>query len=166
MTDMTLYQMTEEAKELASKLKEADVDDKTIQDTLESVGLDIGTKGGGYIAVFKELEHLANGFEAEEKRLAQCKKAVRNNMERLKNRLLVCAEELGLEKIETPLGNISVHKSPLALKINDEKAIPASFLTIIPEHTEPNKEAIKNALKNEQEVAGCELTQGTHLRIT
>lgn len=165
MKELTLYEMTEEAKELATILKSSDADDLTIQNTLESIGLDIGSKGSGYIAVYKDLEHLEKAFEEEEKRLSQCKKVIKNRKDRLKERLLNCTLALGLEKIETPLGNIKVNKSPSALKINDEKAIPVSFLTVIPEHTEPNKEAIKAALKNNQEVAGCELTQGKYLKI-
>jgi hypothetical protein len=165
MKELTLFNMTEEGRELASLLKSEDADDITIQNTLESIGFDLETKGGEYIATYKELELLEKGYEEQEARLSSCKKIIKNRKEKLKERLLFCANTLGLERIETNLGIIKVNNSPPALKINDTKAIPASFLTIVPEHTEPNKEAIKTALKNGQEVSGCELTLGKYIKI-
>lgn len=166
MGSLTLYQMTAEAQELAKILKADDVDDQTILDTLESIGLDIASKGSGYIAVLKELEVWEKAFEEEEKRLANCKKIMKSRKDLLKKRLKECAELLGLKKIETERGIISIRKSPPSLNIQDEKLIPPSFSTIIPEHLEPNKEAIKEALRSGKEVPGCQLMQGTYLKIT
>lgn len=63
----------------------------------------------------------------------------------------------GLKSVALGEAKISVCKSPDKVIITDESAIPDAFCKIV---KEPNKTAIKNAIKNGQYVPGATLSNG------
>ena len=69
----------------------------------------------------------------------------------------------GIEKIETPIGNIKFTKST-AVEIYDEKLIDKKFIKIETKE-KISKTDIKNALKAGEEVQGAKLVENKNLKI-
>lgn len=63
----------------------------------------------------------------------------------------------GLKSVALPEANISVINSPDKVIVTDEAAIPDAFMKIT---KEPNKTAIKNAIKSGQYIPGATLSNG------
>ena len=63
----------------------------------------------------------------------------------------------GIKSISMPEAKISVVNAPDKVIITDESAIPDAFMRVT---KEPNKTAIKNALKNGSNVTGATLSNG------
>lgn len=109
----------------------------------------------------KNLLSDAAGIKAEEKALADRRKALENRAESLKRYL---ARALGDgTKFSTPRVALSWRKSE-AVEVNvpvDE--LSDEFLTF--RDPEPNKAAIKEALKNGETVPGCEIVERQNLQI-
>ena len=80
--------------------------------------------------------------------------------EYLKNNL----EKSGLKKIDAPDISISMQKNPYKVVITNETEIPSNFIDT-KETKAINKEKIKEALKNGEEVPGCELVQENRITI-
>lgn len=74
-------------------------------------------------------------------------------------------EELGLEKIETELGVLTIAKNPASIDVYDENLITDEYkkekITV-----SIDKTAIKNAIKEGKEIQGARLIEDkTSLRI-
>lgn len=66
-------------------------------------------------------------------------------------------EAADVKSIDVPAGKISVVNSPDAVIVTDEDAIPEEFVRI---KREPNKTAIKDAIKSGKSVPGATLSNG------
>lgn len=161
----TLYNLAERYQNITDLLDNPEIDQATIINALAVVESDLATKAGNIAVIIRSMDADCDIIKAEEKRLAERRRAIENRRDWLKGYVREQMERIGLTKIKTPTFTISLQNNPPALQITDEASIPASYLTIIPEHTELNKEAIKAALKAGEEVPGATLAQGKSLRI-
>ncbi|MCE0838370.1 siphovirus Gp157 family protein, partial [Clostridioides difficile] len=71
-----------------------------------------------------------NSLDLEIKRMQELKKIKKNSLDRLKSNIKECMELLGIKKVKTFLGNISIRKSAGSLVIEDEEKIPAIYKTV------------------------------------
>jgi len=72
-------------------------------------------------------------------------------------------EQMGVNKIETPIGNFSLRKSENVDIINPVK-IPAQYLNTVVEY-KPDKVKIKEAIKNGIKIEGAEIVTNNNLNI-
>lgn len=157
-----LYELAANYEEL---LNMDDVDAETLKDTLDSINDSIEEKALSIAKMVKELDADATAVATEAKRLADKKKALENRAISLKNYLQSNMEFLKRESIKTGIFTIKLQKNPPAVKINDENAIPDDYFNVIPASKVLDKKTITEALKNDIEVPGAELTQGKRLAI-
>lgn len=141
---------------------ELDVLEQALQE-IESQELQPKVENG--IGIIKTLEMYRDGMKAEAKRLSSQASVIDNRLDRIKEWYKVNLTSMSKDKVVTNRGTMSIRKNPPALVIDDENAIPVEYLTIIPEHCEINKAALKTALKD-TEVPGAHLSQGYSLRIS
>ena len=161
----SLYQLTGDFLTVQDMLNNPEVDAEMIIDTLEAIELSIEQKAEGGIWLISDLEGLEAKYKTLKDRFGAAEKAMKNRKDRVKEYYKSAMEALGKTEIKTDLGKLRIQNNPQALKIFNESEIPPAYLTVIPEAFEPNKEAIKAAIKAGEDVPGCELTQGTSLRI-
>ena len=159
---MNLYELTENFLAVQTSIEEGNTD---LIDTLESIEGAIEVKAQGIIAVTRNITSQIEAIKAEEKRLADMRKARENHLKRLKEYCLDAMQQTGKQQIKTDLGVMRIQASTPALKITNQEKIPAEYQTIIPEHYEIDNERVKEALKAGKAVPGAELVQGVHLRI-
>jgi len=140
-------------------------EEQTFQDTLEGLEGEIEIKADNIACVIKEMFANAESIKHEEKKLAERRKAIENNGERLKKYLFNCLEAMNMKKIETPRNVISIRKNPAKLIIADDfieknyeyvEAIEQFFV---------DKGRLKEDLKAGKVVEGARLEQLATLNI-
>lgn len=160
-----LYELAENYKNVWQLIEDESMDLAVIEDTLQSIEGAIEEKAVNIAKFMQSMKADAEAIKAEEKRLADRRKAIENRQKQLKEYLQQQMELAGLDKIKTATHTIAIQNNPPAVVITDETAIPPSYLTIIPEQYVPDKKRIAEAFKNGECVPGCELRQGKSLRI-
>lgn len=101
-------------------------------------------------------------LKAEEALLAARRKAIRRRLDLLDERMLAIVSKAG-KPVEAPSVRVAVHKCPAALVIEewvDPALLEPRFQRVT---VEPNKAAIKAAIKAGEAVRGCELAQGERI---
>lgn len=152
---VSLYEMVTDLVELV-EVEEIEGTQKeeimsVLKDTMEN-------KAENIIAVIRNFETRIEGVKAEEKRLAEYRKAEEKKLERLKQYTINCMEIMGNKKLETNLGRISLAKKPSSLIIRDENNIPDIYKTV-EQIVKVDKNQIKKDLK-EKDIDGVELVEG------
>ena len=104
-----------------------------------------------------------SALEAESKRLARRAKSLERGMDYLKSNYLYTMQEHGLQKLNGNVYAVSIRKTPV-VRIEDEKAIPATFWTEKVVRS-VSKTAIKDALKQGQEVPGACMVESYSLQV-
>lgn len=156
----TLYEMTENARYLYELLQAEEIDEQTIADTLEAMGID--EKLESYGKIIRQMQADADMFKAELDRLSVKKKSADNAVERMKKAVKDFMEASGQEKAKA--GAFSFYLATTqAVNITDEKRIPADYL--IPQPDKIDRNSIKKALKDGVEVAGAELVTNVGVRM-
>lgn len=143
----------------------------------DRIQMDLNSKIENTICFAKSLDAEAEAIKAEEKKLAERRKAKENLSERLKKRIndyitwQFTDEEgnvdtVGLNKFkfDSPKVYISYRKSE-KVNVFDAEKLPSEFVTVKTE-TKPNLTEIKKAIKNGADFSGiAELTSNLNMQI-
>jgi len=123
-------------------------------------------KVGACAAVVKNLTAEVEACKAEASRLRQKAGYIEKRVDSLKDYIKRNLEFVGKKKVDAGIFSVRIQKSPLSVKIIDERIVPADFKWEFKEWRF-DKKAIAEAIKETGEVpAGVESHQGTHLRIS
>lgn len=159
----TLYELTNQFKELLFLAETEDLDEQTITDTLESLGYDLEDKADGYAKVMRELGGQALILKSEIDRLSNRKRTIESNIKRMKLSLQEAMKVAGKTKFKTELFSFNIAKNggKQALDIYDK--VPEEYSVI--KH-EPDKDKIRQALESGKELPFAILQErGESLRI-
>jgi len=162
----TLYDLVGERLALQNKLESLELDEQTIADTLEGSSTEIQAKVESYAFVIRNMEALPEAIKAEEKRLAERRKAIEKRVDNIKHWLFTSMQTAGINKIESPVFTIALQNNPASVVIDDESLIPADYLRV-PEAPppSPDKALIKQAINDGFEVPGAHLQTSQRLVI-
>src|SRR5690625_867010 len=134
-----------------------------LEDTLESINLALEDKLENIGKVIRNLESEVNQFKEEEKRLADKRKAIENNIKRLKDYAEQSMIATGSKKLKTGIFTFAIQKNPTFINVGDEKAIPEKLF--LPVEPKLDKKRIQPDLKGGELVPGVQLLQPGGLRI-
>ncbi len=164
--NLSLYQIADEYLRDLDRLNEADLDDQTFADTLESLGGELEVKATNVAMFIRNLEANAEAIKAAEAAMTARRKALENKVERIKTYLLGNMLRTGITKIECPYFKLSVVDNPESVVIDSLASVPAEFMRQ-PETPPPapDKVALKDALKAGQVIDGIRLERKKGLRI-
>ena len=133
-----------------------ELDEKTINDTKESIELLLEEKSEQLELILKELEtkeekckEIAD-FYARKAKYANEKKKI------LKELILEAMRKLGAKKIETVTGTFTIRNNTPSLIIDDVSLIPGKFITTV-QTDKIEKNEIKKEIKNGVEIPGVHL---------
>ena len=162
---MSLYEINKNYAELFDKFENEEISKEELQETGNMLAIELQNKSRNIIGYEKSIELAINTYKDEEKRLAERRKLLENKLYRYKEYVKKNMEQMGLQKIETPLGVLSICKSPASVEILDESMIPNEYKTQkIVECVD--KKAIKEAIQNGENIQGVKLVEDkTSLRI-
>ena len=151
---ISLYELTNEAQAI---LAMEDIDQQTIEDTFEGIGLD--DKYASYSAIIKTLKAEEEAIAGEIKRLQDKKLAKANKAAYLKEAALVSMQTLELHEVGNAIHSLKIRKgSKLGqLEIADTAKWPFEFIKVV---NKEDRAGLKQALKDGQEVKGFSLVDG------
>jgi hypothetical protein len=166
MSNISLYQLTNEYQLIQMKLLESDFDEQTIADTLEGASGDIEAKSINVAMFIRNLETSAEAIKQAEKEMADRRKAIEKKADSIKQYLKDNMQRCGITKIESPYFALTIKKNPPSVVIDDVGAI-AGELYVYPDAPAPypDKKAIAELLKAGKEVNGAHLEQAERLDI-
>lgn len=151
---MTLYEMSEAARQLYDLLEQGEIDEQTVSDTMESIGA--SEKLESYIHVQRQIESEIAAFDAEIDRMTERKNSLKKHVERLKSATVDFMRATGQKSANAGTFKLTMRENK-SCEITDESMIPAEYMTIIPESKKPDKRAMLAALKDGAEIAGAQL---------
>lgn len=160
---MTLYELTDNFRQVLEMAQDPNIDEQAIIDTLEAIGGEIEYKADGYAKVIKELDADSEKLTAEITRLTERKKTLQNNIKKMKEWLTNAMIMTGKTKFKTDLFSFSVDKNPPALVIDNSAIIPAEYY--VEQEPKLDNGKIKEELKNGVQLDFAHLEQGEGVRI-
>lgn len=157
---MTLYEMTTTASYLYSLLDDGEIDEQTVADSLD--GLGVGDKLEDYCKVIRQFEADKEAYSAEKARFDAKAKQADRAIERLKAAIVNYMATTGKKEQRCGLFEIKTSQSK-AVAILDEEKIDPMFL--VPQPAKINKTEIRKALMEGIEVPGATLQINTNIKI-
>jgi uncharacterized protein YdhG (YjbR/CyaY superfamily) len=152
---MKLYEITE----LIKKSEELEL----TQDDLELLEIELKQKSDNIVKYINNLESNINVIDTEIKRLQELKKTEKNKLDNLKEYIKYCLNKMNVKKIDSTLGKITIRKSE-SVEIEDIEKIPGEFVTI-KQTFNPDKTAIKKAIKEGREIPGAKIIIKENINI-
>jgi gp157 family protein len=162
MNNLSLSLIKYELKEInniVTFLESEELDEKTTNDTKESVVALLEEKSNQLELILKDLEIKENQCKEIAKFYADKAKQANQKKESLKLLILQAMRGLGKKRIETETGTFTIKNNTPSLKIDNEDLIPQKFVTYI-----QTKKIEKNEIKKEMK-KGVEIP-GVHLETT
>lgn len=156
---MNLYEMTGATAALYDMLLNDEIDEQIFNDTVEGMGAI--EKVEGYCQIISEMNGDSAKLKTEIDRLTAKKKHLDNRVTWLKTQLLNFYNANGGEKIKAGTFTVSAKKSEY-VDIPDASLIPKKYLKV---KTEPDKTAIKDALKHGLKVKGAAISTRESVQI-
>lgn len=157
---MKLYELNESFQQIQTLIEEGQ---DGLQDTLESIELAIEEKLENIGKVIKNLEAEANAFKEEEKRLADRRRSLENNIKHLKQYAENSMVVTGDKKIKAGLFTFAIQKNPPSVSVFNDVIVPKKYY--VPVDPKLDKTKIKEDLKNGENIPGVELKQSESLKI-
>ena len=157
---MYLYEMTVATKQLYELLENEEIDEQTIADTLEAMGVE--EKMEGYCQVIRQYEADKDMLKAEKERIDKKIKVCENSVNRMKKAVMEFMKAQGSTKSTAGTFTVTLSTSK-AVNILDESKVPVRFLVEQPPKID--KSAIRQELMSGAEIEGCELQINERVRI-
>lgn len=130
----TMYELTADYLEVLDLANDPDIPPEVVADTLEGIGGEIEVKAENTAKILKELEASVTASKAEEKRLAERRKQLETNAQKIKERLFDMMKTTGKVKFKTDLFSFSIQKNggklPVVLDVKDTSELPDDLVKI------------------------------------
>ncbi len=161
-----IYEITQDYLKIMEMASDPEMNPDIIAGTFEAVEGELEVKAENYAKVIRNLEGDITAIKAEEERLARKRKAIENNIKRMKTALQEAMEITGKTKFKTELFAFGVQKNAPVVVIDTEdiSKIPGEYLKV---KTDVDKTLIKAAIQNGADLAGIahlETTQSLRIR--
>ena len=157
---MNLYQIKNEYLTLASQLEQGELTPE-IEQQLQINEEQLKEKAINYGYVIRSFEYDNDVIDAEIKRLKQLKEYKENAIDKLKSAVSDAMQLYGIEKIDSPTLKLSFRKSE-SIEVSDN--LDKKYL-IEKTTLQPDKQAIKKAIKDGKQVEGAVLVTNYNIQI-
>lgn len=159
---MKLYELTSNYRELQMMIEDG-VDPSALADTLQAIEESIQDKVQNTALVIRNLEADVDAIKAEEKRLADRRKAIENNCKGLKDYLYQQMTATDLKRIKGTIVTVGIQKNPASLDIAEGAIVPPEYM--IPQPPKVDKKLLLAAVKDGMQWDGITLRQSEGVRI-
>ena len=151
MSNLSLYNITNKFVELIDKAQEGELTEEEYNQLGEELAIELQNKSAGIIGYTQNEEALIEAIDMQIKRLTEFKKSKQNNLDKFKEYVKDNMNRLGISKIETELGILSIAKNPMSVEIENEDEIPSEYKQEVVT-TKIDKTAIKEHFKQTGEI--------------
>lgn len=166
MSNLSLYDVTNRFVELMDKVQDGELTEEEYNQLGEELALELQRKSTSIIGYTQNKEALIDAIDVQIKRLQELKRSEQSKLDRFKEYVKENMTRLGIDKVETELGILSIAKNPMSVEIENENEIPSEFKQKIIT-VKIDKTTIKKHFKETGEiVAGTRIVDDkTSLRI-
>lgn len=161
-----IYELTQDFLTIQEMMEDPELDPQALADTMEAVEGELEIKAESYAKIMKNLDGDVEALENEIRRLTSRKKAIEENIKRMKAALQGMMEITGKTKFKTDLFSFGIQKNApsVVIDVEDIYDIPEDYLKY--KAPEINKTAIKEAIQKGADLSGiAHLEQSHSLRI-
>ena len=156
-----LYELSTGYKNIEYLLENGE-DNEELAAVLNSLDAEIEDKAENIAKLIKNYESDINAFKEEEKRIAERRRTLENDVKRLKEYLFNNMKLTGKTKFKKGTFSFNIAKNPASVEITNADIISSDYKVL----TETlDKRAILQDLKDGKDVQGAILKQGFSLRI-
>ncbi|MGJ0848295.1 siphovirus Gp157 family protein [Tissierella praeacuta] len=159
-----LYELTEMYQNIWDLIGDDEVDLEALEKALKDIEDNIEIKAENTAKLIKGIDADVEVIKAEEKRLADRRKALENKKEGIKTYLENHLRIMEIDKVKTPLFTVALQKNPPSVNILDEKLIPKDYIKTVTTTSISKKDLLED-LKQGLIIDGVELKQTKSLRI-
>ena len=167
MTNMSLYEIDSRIRAIIDGIYDAADEDGVVEEIdfteLKQLQEDRKTKLENIALYIKNTEAEADAIKAEEEKLTARRKRLENKAKRLREYIINSMKENKDEPLKTARCEVSI-KDNEKTDITDLESIPEEFIKVKVERN-PDKTAIKKAIKAGQTVPGAQIIINTTLTI-
>jgi hypothetical protein len=163
-----LYEIVGQYRQLMDRLDELDLDEQTIKDTLEAESGDLEEKLKACVLRILMLDSEAKAIKAEIERMELRHKNTEKRAEWLRGYVLSAMRATNFALVKDARFEAKVAKKSEVVVIADGTKLPRKYQRVIPPvplSREPDKNAIKDALRNGEHIKGCHLETNWKLVI-
>ncbi len=155
----SIFQLTKQQADLKALVESGELDHEMAVDTFEGMDHELDEKINNYCRVLNSMVADLTTIENEIARLQTLKVEKQNQIKAIKKTLMFGLSGIEKSKFDTGLFKGHVRKGSQSVKVIDSNEIPSEYIEV--KVTEqPDKTAIKNALKAGEKVKGAELVAG------
>jgi len=155
----SIFELTKEQAQLKALVESGEMTAGDASDTFEGMDHELNQKIDDYCRVINSMGADLTTIENELARLQTLKIEKSNQIKAIKKTLMFGLSGIEKTKFDTGLFKGHVRKGSQSVKVIDANEIPAEYIEV--KVTEqPDKTAIKNALKAGDKVQGVELVTG------
>ena len=166
MSTLALYQIASEYRQMVEKLMESGDDQQSIADTIEAESYPLEVKAQNVAYAIRNMDVTVEAMNDAIESMIARRNAMQRRAKSIRNYLQHCMEVAGVNKIECPHFAIALRKCPPKVVVFEPGLLPTDYMTKPqPPEPEPDKEAIKQAIKAGKIVPGAQMVQGTRLDI-
>lgn len=151
MSNLSLYNITDRFVEIMDKVQEGEITEEQYNELGQELAIALQNKSIGIIGYVQNEEALIDAVDVQIKRLQDLKKQKTNNLDKFKQYVKENMEKLGITKLETEIGKMSIAKNPLSVEIENEDEIPSEFKQEVMT-VQIDKTAIKTYFKETGEI--------------
>jgi hypothetical protein len=158
-----LYEISDALRSVLDEL--ADADGELVGDLdarLSAAEGDMARKVDAVLAYAAERKADSAACSAEAKRLTERARAADAHAERLRDYVLRCMTEAGVQRVDGARFKAALSQTPGRVVVSDEMALP---LAMIRTTQEPDKSAIRAALLAGEHVPGAHMETSVTLRV-
>ena len=127
MSNLSLYNITDRFVEIMDKVQEGEITEEQYNELGQELAIALQNKSIGIIGYVQNEEALIDAIDVQIKRLQDLKKQKTNNLDKFKQYVKENMEKLGITKLETEIGKMSIAKNPLSIEIENEDEIPSEI---------------------------------------
>lgn len=162
----SLYNITNNFVSLMDKAQEGTITEEEYNQLGQELAMELQNKSANIAGYIQERNSLIEAIDGQIKRLQEFKKTEQNKVDNFKEYVKDNMNRLGITKIETELGTLSIAKSPVSVEITNEDEVPQRFKTEVVT-TKIDKKAITDNFKATGEIpAGVIIhDDNTNLRV-
>lgn len=166
---MRLCELSEEFQNVLESIEaacdEGGVVPPDLMSVLDGIQGRLEDKLGNYAGMIKSLAAQKKMVDDERDRLNRQSKSAESHIDFLKSRAKDAMEKAGIEKLTVGTRSLRIQKNSVAtLTIADESKVPDTFWYQPPKEIE--REAVRKAIAEGQEIEGVTLATGNHLRVS
>lgn len=156
-----LYNLTVRAKRLYEMLQDEDIDEQTVNDTLEAMEAD--EKLESCAMLIRQLKADETALKDEKEWIEKKRSKISKDIDRFNEELRRFMEVSDQKSVKVGIFNISIVKNPPKTEIVNDELLDKQYF--VPQPPKIDKAAIRAALLAGEEVPGAVLMTSTGVRI-